>query len=85
MCVCVSPMLDQSAEEAAWGRQIKGRAQVTKGVWPGLECDDLDVEEVGELNERRLTWKRRRHLVHTDNPNRGTFKTRVFICIVPQR
>lgn len=54
-----SPVLDESAEEAARGRQIKGGAQVAKGVWPGLECDDLDVEEVGELNKRHLTCRTR--------------------------
>lgn len=70
--MCVSPVLDQSADEAAGGRQIKGGAQVTKGVWPGLQRDDLDVEEVSELNECRLTLTTRRETLFTPFPSHQT-------------
>lgn len=51
----VSPVLDQSAEEAAGGRQVEGGAYAAQRVWPWLERDDLDVQEVGQLDERHLT------------------------------
>lgn len=51
----VSPVLDQSADEAAGGRQVEGGAQILERVWSRLERDHLDVQEVGQLDERHLT------------------------------
>lgn len=50
-------MLDQLAEEAAGGRQVEGGAHALEGVWSRLECDHLDVQEVGQLDERHFTCR----------------------------
>lgn len=51
----VSPVFDQTAEQAAGGRQVEGGAETLKWMWPRLKCDHLDVQKVGQLDERQLT------------------------------